>query len=297
MRLACLSRLLAVPLLLMARAQGSDVEAKPPTVPAMDLIWGVKIPMRDGVHLGATVYRPHDQRDPLPVLFEMHSYISAPWEEPGFYFARHGYVFVVVDSRGRGNSEGKFNPFFQDPPDGYDTVEWLAKQPWSNGKIAMWGGSYFGSNQWLTLRELPPHLVTITPAAAAHPRVDFTGRDNILSSTIMQWLTFVSGRTGNNGLFFATPFWTEKFTEMYRQHLPYRNLDTLVGNTTTVFQEWLQHPVFDAYWKRLEISPQQYKQIDVPILTITAAYDDNQRGALAYYKEHLRYGSEEAKAE
>lgn len=139
--------LLAVFLAFTAHAETRDAEAKSNTPPAVDLIWGVKIPMRDGVLLGATVYRPHDQRDPLPVLFEMHPYISAPWEEPAFYFARRGYVFVIVDSRGRGNSEGKFNPFFQDPPDGYDTVEWLAKQPWSNGKIAMWGGSYFGSNR------------------------------------------------------------------------------------------------------------------------------------------------------
>src|SRR5215467_13292765 len=272
-----------------------DPNSSPDTPPGTDLIWGVKIPMRDGVHLGATVYRPHDQRDPLPVLFEMHPYISAPWPEPSFYFAQHGYVFVLVESRGRGNSEGKFDPFFQDPQDGYDTVEWLAKQPWSNGKIAMWGGSYYGFNQWLTLREQPPHLVTIVPAAAAHMGVDFP--PPILPSDTIQLLTLVSGRTGNNSLFFATPFWIEKFTEMYRQHLAYRELDTLVGNTTTVFQQWLQHPMLDAYWKRLEISPKQYKQIHIPILTITGSYDDEQAGALAYYKEHMRYGSDEAKTE
>jgi putative CocE/NonD family hydrolase len=218
-QLACLFGLLVVFLSVTAQAQTPEVETQSPSVPGVDLIWGVMIPMRDGIHLGATVYRPHDQRDLLPVLFEMHPYISAPWPEPAFYIAQHGYVFVIVESRGRGNSEGKFDPFFQDPQDGYDTVEWLAKQPWSNGKIAMWGGSYLGFNQWLTLREQPPHLVTIVPAAAAHMGVDFPAPDNILPSYNMQLLTLVSGRTGNNSLAFATQFWIEKFTEMYRQHL------------------------------------------------------------------------------
>ena len=88
---------------------------------------GVKIPLRDGVHLNATVYRPHDQKEPLPVLVELTPYVSAPWDNIPFYYARHGYVFALVESRGRGNSEGKFNPLFQEPQDSYDVVEWLAK--------------------------------------------------------------------------------------------------------------------------------------------------------------------------
>jgi hypothetical protein len=263
----------------------------------MDLLWGVKIPMRDGVHLNATIYRPHDAGNPLPVLFELTPYPSAPWDDLPFYFARHGYVFVVVDSRGRGNSEGTFKPFFQEPQDGYDTVEWLAKQPWSNGKIGMWGGSYFGFDQWMTLREGAPHLATIVPAAAAHAGVDFPMFHNIAYPYVIQWLTFTSGVTGNNSLFFESPFWIDKFTTMYRQHLAYRNLDRIAGNTTTVFQEWLQHPTVDAYWERLEISADQYKQMRIPILTITGSYDGDQTGALTYYKAHMRYGTAEAKAQ
>jgi putative CocE/NonD family hydrolase len=301
-RITILSSLLAVCFVTLAQAQTSapkaDPEAMPSAPPAFDLIWGVRIPMRDGIHLNATVYRPHGQKDPLPVICELTPYIGAPWDDAPFYYAQHGYVFVVVGSRGRGNSEGNFNPLFQEPQDGYDVVEWLAQQPWSSGKIAMWGGSYFGFDQWMTSRAQPPHLATIVPAASVHPGVDFPVLHNIFYPYIMQWLTFTSGVTSNNALFFnATPFWIEKFTEMYRQHLPFRDMDKIAGNTTTVFQEWLQHPTYDAYWRRLEISPEQYKQIHIPILTITGAYDADQPGALAYYREHMRYGSEEAKAQ
>jgi len=104
-------------------------ERKVEPAKAFDLTWGIKIPMRDGVRLNATVYRPHEQKDLLPVIFELTPYISDSYHERGSYFAQHGYVFAIVDVRGRGNSEGKFDPFFQEPRDGFDVVEWLAKQP------------------------------------------------------------------------------------------------------------------------------------------------------------------------
>jgi uncharacterized protein len=126
--------------------------------------------MRDGVKVNATVYQPHGRKEPLPVVFELTPYISDSYHERAYYFARHGYVFAIVDVRGRGNSEGRFSAFFQEPADGHDVVEWLAAQPWSNGKVAMWGGSYAGFDQWLTLREAPPYLATIVPAAGLPPQ-------------------------------------------------------------------------------------------------------------------------------
>jgi uncharacterized protein len=262
----------------------------------VDLLWGVKIPMRDGVKLNATVYRPHAQQEPLPVVFELTPYISDSYHERAYYFAQHGYVFAIVDVRGRGNSEGRFSPFFQEPADGHDVVEWLAAQPWSNGKVAMWGGSYAGFDQWLTLREAPPHLSTIVPAAAAHVGVDFPMFHNVFSSYVIQWLTFTSGVTGNGNLFGESSFWREKFGEMYRDHRPFRELDRIVGNTSTVFQEWLEHPEVDAHVRQLELTPEQYGQLSVPILTITGSYDGDQPGAMTYYRSHMRYGTEEAKA-
>jgi predicted acyl esterase len=128
---------------------------------SVDITWGVKIPMRDGVKLNATLYRPHARTEPLPVIVTLTPYIADEYHARGIFFARNGYVFASVDCRGRGNSEGDFVPFVHEARDGYDAVEWLARQPWSNGKIGMWGGSYGGYNQWATLSEFPPHLATI----------------------------------------------------------------------------------------------------------------------------------------
>jgi len=269
--------------------------AEPPK--QIDMQWGVKIPMRDGVRLNATVYQPHEQKDPLPVIFTFTPYIGDSYLDRATYFAQNGYVYALVDVRGRGNSGGAFEPFVNEGRDGYDVVEWLAKQSWSNGKIAMWGGSYAGFDQWTTLKEFPPHLATIVPAAAAHPAIDFPFSGNIYSSYIIQWLTFTSGVTSNANLFGDSPFWKDKFTEVYMQHLPFQDLDRVVGNTTTVFHKWLDHPAEDGYWNAMAPTTADYGKIAIPILTITGHYDGDQAGAMTYYRRHMKYGTEAAKAQ
>jgi uncharacterized protein len=146
---------------LTPKIAAQSAEGKPS--PGVELIWAFKIPMRDGVRLNGTVFKPSGQKEPLPVIFTLTPYISDSYQNRASYFSQHGYVFVLVDVRGRGNSEGVFDPFAQEPNDGHDVVEFLAKQPWCNGKVTMWGGSYAGYDQWATLKELPPHLATVSP--------------------------------------------------------------------------------------------------------------------------------------
>jgi hypothetical protein len=90
-----------------------------------------------------------------------------PAYDAAVYFAQRGYVYVYQDVRGRHESDGRWEPFFDDEKDGYDTVEWAAKQPWSDGKVAMQGGSYLGQNQWRAAQAAPPSLVTIFPMVAS----------------------------------------------------------------------------------------------------------------------------------
>jgi len=211
------------------------------------------------------------------------------------YFARHGYVFALVDVRGRGNSAGHFEPFAVDARDGHDVSEWLASQPWCDGKVAMWGGSYAGFNQWATLKEGPPHLATIVPVAAPHPGVDSPFLHNIRCSWEMHWLTLVSGVTLNLNVASDSSFWISKYSNLYTQHLPFNTLDRIVGNTSTVFQKWLQHPTPDPYWDAMGPTAEQYEAMRVPVLTITGHYDNYQLGAMEFYRRHMRYGAEEAK--
>jgi putative CocE/NonD family hydrolase len=256
----------------------------------VDLAWGVKIPMRDGVKLSATFYKPAKAGEALPVIFTMTPYISDTYHDRAMYFARNGYVFALVDVRGRGNSGGEFEPFANDPRDGHDVVEWLAKQPWCSGKVAMWGGSYAGFNQWATLKEFPPHLATIVPAAAAHPGVDFPAPHNVFLSYDVQWLTYTSGVTPNTKLFGESSFWIDKYRERYLNHIPFQKLDVIVGNPSPHFQKWLRHRAPDEYLDAMVPKTDDYSRMDIPILTITGHYDDDQPGAMTFYRRHMKYG-------
>jgi putative CocE/NonD family hydrolase len=261
----------------------------------VDFNWGVKIPMRDGVQLNATLYRPKDSHS-TPAIFTLTPYIADGAHNRGVYFATHGYAFAAVDSRGRGNSEGIFEPFASEAQDGYDTVEWLASQPWCDGQVAMWGGSYGGYDQWVTLREAPPHLKTIVPTASAHAGVDFPFVKNIFTAFEMQWLTYTSGATRNLTIMNDPEFWTAKFQEMYQEHLPYKDLDKIVGNRSTYFQAWISHPCSDEYWDQMSYPQKAYDQINIPILTITGHYDDDQPGAMEYYRHHMASNSPDKEA-
>ncbi len=267
------------------------IKTKSPEVKKnVDFNWGVKIPMRDGVHLNATIYKPKTDK-PTPVIFTLTPYIADTYHPRASYFAQHGYAFALVDCRGRGNSQGNFERFVHEGKDGYDIVEWLAKQSWCDGQVTMWGGSYGGFDQWMTLKEFPQHLKTIVPVASVHAGIDFPFFKNIFYSYDMQWITFTSGVTGNNSLFDDSHFWIEKFQEMYQNHRPYNILDKIVGNDKTIIQTWIKHPYPDAYWDQMALTMEQYDQINQPILTITGHYDGDQPGAMEYYRRHMRSNS------
>src|SRR4051794_41984896 len=122
--------------------------------------------MREGAEPAPSISRRAGQKDPPPVIFTPPPNIGDSYQDGAMYFARHGYVYALVDVRGRGDSGGVFDPFAQEARDGYDAVEWLARQPGSNGKVAMWGGSYAGLDHRTVAKERPPHLATIVPPAA-----------------------------------------------------------------------------------------------------------------------------------
>jgi putative CocE/NonD family hydrolase len=278
-----------------ALAAGAPGAARADSAPPIDLLWAVKVPLRDGVRLNATVFKPAGQDRPLPVIFTLTPYNSDTYYARARYFAQNGYVFALVDVRGRGNSEGTFLPFENEGRDGYDVVEWLARQPWCDGKVAMWGGSYAGYDQWATLQNFPPHLATIVPAAAAAMGVDFPAQNNIHVPYLMQWATYTGGVTPQPNLFGDAAFWISKFRELYLSGRPFREFDRMVGNPSPWFQRVLQHPRADDHWRSLRPSAADYARIAIPILTITGHYDDDQYGAMHYYRSHMEHGTAEAK--
>jgi len=164
--MALRSWFLAAALLVMAR-QPAEAQVRQQ--------FGVMTPMRDGVRLASDIWMP-EAPGRYPVILIRTPYLKtmefARFPDIGAYYAARGYVLVVQDVRGRGDSDGEFNFFFQEGQDGYDSIEWLAKQPFSNGRVGMMGLSYLGTVQWLAAKEHPPSLVCMAPTAPAGRYLD-----------------------------------------------------------------------------------------------------------------------------
>lgn len=258
---------------------------------AVAIDWGVRIPMRDGASLHAVIYRPKRVEERLPAVITITPYIADSFHEAGIFFASEGFLFAVVDCRGRGNSEGEFHPFRTDGVDGHDAVEWLARHPLCNGKVAMGGGSYSGRNQWVTAMHAPPHLATIMPRCSSYPGLDFPIRNNIGEQYTLQWLAFTAGRALQGNLFNDQAYWSALWRDRFRAGRSFASLAAEQPAVSATLTEWLAHPEPDAFWDALNPTPAHYAAMSLPVLTVTGIYDDDQHGALAYYRAASAHGS------
>lgn len=264
---------------------------------AVRMRWGLQIPLRDGVLLSATLYLPSELAAPAPTLLAITPYTAQRNHARAKYFATNGFPFLVIDTRGRGNSQGTFRPFVNDADDGYDIIEWVAQQEFCNGKIGMFSGSYEGYVQWAAAKRSPPHLSVIAPSVAAAPGIDFPMRNNIPYPYQMRWLTSTAGRVHQERIFEDEAFWRGEFCDWFESGRPFGELDVRIGVPSESFHEWLNQPTQSEYWQRLRLSAAEYARLRLPILTLTGCYDADQLGALHFYQEHLRHGTPEAIAQ
>jgi putative CocE/NonD family hydrolase len=242
--------------------------------------WDVKVPMRDDVLLSTDIYFPAGGPDggPYPVVVARTPYdnLNPVYVEGAQYLAEHGYVSVLQDVRGRHDSDGDWVPFRNEGPDGYDTVEWAAAQPWSTGRVGTMGGSYGGWFQWALAREKPPHLTTMVstaPGGAWMQEIPF--HNGVLMLAMLGWHNLVGGRS------MQKPELVTNWPEVFR-HLPVREMDTLLGRRLDGWREWVDHPTLDDYWKDVRLDD-DFAHVDVPVLHITGWYDGDQPGALYFH--------------
>ena len=240
---------------------------------------GVPAKMRDGVVLRADIYRP-DTEGKFPVLLTRTPYDKSK-EGDGTILAAHGYVVVIQDVRGRYTSEGKWYTFEHEPNDGYDTVEWAAALPYSNGKVGMFGGSYVGATQMLAAISAPPHLAGILPVVtASNYHENWTYQGGAFEQWFDQsWTTGLALDTLNRRV--AKDSYATRWDLMPLVHYPVLELGS-PGGLADYYLDWVSHPAYDDYWKRLSIE-EHYAQIQVPALTVAAWYDLFQDGSLRNY--------------
>jgi putative CocE/NonD family hydrolase len=198
-----------------------------------------------------------------------------------------GYAMVSLDRRGRGNSGGPQQVFTDVGPDACALIRWIRGQPWSDGRVAMRGGSYRGMTQWMTAATCPELVETMVPTAAVYPGEDFPRRGVHGSyAYVVRWLALTQGRTSNAKLFADDTYWERKFASAFRNYVPYAELDRHVGFSSPRFQSWAAQLGDLPEFPGVTPTPEAYRAITMPVLTITGAYDGDQAGALRYYREH-----------
>jgi putative CocE/NonD family hydrolase len=280
----------AAALLSASRALSETPESRSTSAAEGDvqIRYAVKIPMRDGVLLDGTLYLPKNMPKPRPVIFSLTPY-SADREYPeALFFAQHGYPTLAIDVRGRGNSGGEFAPFFNDPNDGHDVVEWIAKQPYCNGKVGSRGISYVGFTQWAAVRGDPPHLSTIVPSAPCWVGLDYPLRHNIFYTFLAPWLVFTRGQANQTTVMADEVNWAKTQMRFLESGLPFKEMDTFFGFESKPFREWMRHPHQDEYYDRANPTPEQLAKLTIPVLSLTGMYDGDQPGTLEFHRQHLK---------
>jgi len=253
--------------------------------PEGDVLLNVMTPLRDGVKLATDVYLPKAARGESPAKVST-VLIRTPYNKgvgksaEGKYFSANGYAVVIQDTRGRYSSEGTWHWMTDDGPDGVDCCEWIAKQPWSNGRIGMMGTSYVGGTQHAVAMAGSPHLKTVIPVDA----VSNMGRQSMRNAGAFEmrfwnWIMLNAGKGSNAA---QDPATAAVLTEMAGERHEYLKLQPPRPGATPLklapeYESWLieamRHGANDSFWNQNNIVdfPEQYS--DIPVYLVGGWYD------------------------
>lgn len=252
-------------------------------------MYHVPVAMRDGIELATDVYLPDGTDSTFPTLLVRDMYTNgstALRQSYAHWATENGYAFVFQCVRGRYDSDGNWYPYFQEIADGDDTISWIARQTWSDGKVGMFGSSYLASVQWLAALNDNPALVAIAPAVSPgnyYRDVAYPGGAFSLLSRASWGIGLAGSRTN---LSFPID-WISAV-----DHLPLKSLDKSLGFDVRHFRDWLEHPSYDAYWRSLDLEARA-DEMSVPALNIGGWYDVFLRSTIGSYVTM----TEEAKTE
>jgi len=253
----------------------------------MRALYDVRIPVRDGTELSADIWMPSADGK-YPAILVTTPYVKAI-SPPGLDlrsfiagFAVHGYVALYQDARGRGDSEGEFLSG-SSGQDGYDTIEWIAKQPWSNGRVCTMGWSALATVQWAAARLEPPHLnCMVATASGAFQQVMKAGGGIGLDA--VQWAFLTSGRMAQ------PPFDLSMDWEKVSWHRPLQTIDKATGRDMPTLKKFIDSstPGYAPFLNK-ELDADDYRRINLPALHVTGWFDITLRGALLYWEGMKQY--------
>ena len=251
----------------------------------------VMIKTNDGATLSAVVVRKKGAPAKLPaaLFFSIYSNTDRSLGEAR-YAADQGYVGMVADTRGKRLSPDKIEPYEHETRDVNTVIGWIVQQPWSDGRVGMYGGSYSGYVQWAATKRLHPALKTIVPYVAAIPGLGLPMENNVFLTANYQWAFYVTNnKYTDTAVNNDNARWSRMRNNWWVSGVAYDKIDSVDGTPNPWLQKWLSHPDYDAYWQSMVPYKEEFSKVNIPVLTITGYYDDGQISALEYLKEHYRY--------
>ena len=280
-----LLKLISVAWLMLSAGVPAQVLKPPQQNPDMQEELGVSVPMRDGVRLAADVFRPRGNERQAALLVRTPYNRKSPAMASYRYFVRRGYAIVIEDARGRYASQGTFGEVEQEGADGNDTINWIAEQPWSNGRVGMVGSSYLGIAQWWAAIQDNPHLIAISPVNSGDDeytdRFYSTGGALKLGHRLL-WLS-------QN---FTPPSQVVPPFGSYIFHLPLRTADLpATGTPSPAWREALAHPSYDSFWKSLSIR-ENLDKIKIPVFSMSGWFDNYAESELDAFRTLSKRGAD-----
>ncbi len=253
--------------------------------------YNVRVPTPDGATVCAMVVRQRAVTRRLPTLLNFTIYADS---ESNMSDARraasNGYVGVVGLTRGKRCSPDTPVPYEYDGIDASALIDWIANQPWSDARVGMFGGSYEGFTQWAAAKHLPKALKTIIPAVAVGPGIDVPMDGNLFLNFVYPWPFYtLDNKELDDTTYFTFDRWSKLNRTWYTSGRAYRDLDKIDGKPNPIFDRWIDHPTYDAYWQQMIPYKEDFARINIPVLQTAGYYFGGPGAAVYYLGEHYKY--------
>ncbi len=201
--------------------------------------------------------------------------------------AAKGYVGIIGFPRGKVCSPGQRSAYVHDGEDVTGLIDWIAAQPWSDGRVGMYGGSYEGFTQWAAAKHMPKALKTIIPAATVGPGIDVPMEGNVFWNFIYPWPFFTLDKNvDDDAVYHDASRWSRLNHDWYVSGREYQDLEKIDGTPNPTFDTWIAHPSYDRYWQSMIPYRNEFARVTIPVL-LTAGYFYGGPGAATYYFEQL----------
>ena len=253
----------------------------------------IQVKTSDGATICAHVLRPTGTTERIPTLLQFTIYNDADpvaIERDMRRTASNDYASFIGFTRGKACSPDQPVPYEHDGSDAATLINWITQQGWSDGRVGMYGGSYSGFTPWATAKFMPKGLKAIMVGAAAAPGVDVPMEGNIVWNFIYTWPFYAaSTKTDNDAIYNDRTRWQQLESTWYKSGGAFRDLDKIDPLPNPIWERWIAHPSYDAYWQSMIPYKEEFARVNIPILNTAGYYYGGPGAAVYYFTQHLRY--------